>query len=94
MCYAIVQNNVAMFRRPQREKCSHSTLISPLFLHMLSEYEELLCKFPFSVQMREKSSHQKKLRTRTLSTQWSGFVVHKLKFDFVATLTDKFISLV
>ena len=37
---------------------------------------------------------RKKLRTRTLSTQWSGFVVHKFKFAVVSTLRDKFISLV
>ena len=37
---------------------------------------------------------EKKLRRRTLFTQWSGFVVHKLKFYFMSTLRDKFISLV
>ena len=41
-----------------------------------------------------KNLHQKKLRTRTLSTQWSSFVVHKLKLVFVSTLRYKFISLV
>ena len=41
-----------------------------------------------------KNLHQKKLRTRILSTQWSSFVVHKPKFLFVSTLRYKFISLV
>ena len=62
--------------------------------HILSEYGEFLCKFPYSVQMLEKSCTRKKLRTRTLSTQRSGFVVHKLRFALVSTLRDKFISLV
>ena len=44
--------------------------------------------------MREKIPTRKKLRTRTLSTQWSGIVVHKLKFVFASPLRDKFITLV
>ena len=31
---------------------------------------------------------------KALSTQLSGFVVHKLKFVFVSTVVDKFISLI
>ena len=83
-----------MFGRQLREKCSHSGLIWLVVHHILSEYGDLLCKSPYSVQMREKILTRKKLRTRTLFTQWSGFVVHKLKFVFVSTLRDKFISLV
>ena len=49
---------------------------------------------PYSVQMREKIRTRKELRTQTLSTKWSGLVVQKLKFVFVSTLRDKFISLI
>ena len=62
--------------------------------HILSEYEELFCKSPFSFQIREKNRTKKKFRTRMFSTQWSGFAVHHLKFAFVSTLRDKLIFLV
>ena len=84
-----------MFGRQLREKCLYSELAWPVLRHILSEYGNLLCKSLYSVQMRgKKFAPEKKLRTRTLFTQWSGFVVHKLKFYFMSTLRDKFISLV
>ena len=83
-----------MFRRQLREEYSHWGLVWPALRHTLSQYGDLLCKSPYSVQMREKIRTRKKLRTRALSTQWSGFVALKVKFVFVSTLRDKFISLV
>ena len=83
-----------MFRRQLREKYLRLGLVCPTLCHIPSEYGDLLCKAPYSVQMCEKKCTRKKLQTRTLSTQWSGFVVHKLKFVFVSTLRDKLISLV
>ena len=43
-----------MFWRQLREKYSHSGLVSLKLRHILSEYRDLLCKSPYSVQMREK----------------------------------------
>ena len=46
-----------MFRRPLRELC-----------HILSEYRDLLCKSPYSVQMREKFAPEKAPNTGTFYT--------------------------
>ena len=51
----------------------------PILHHILNAYRDF-CKSPYSDQLQEKICTRKKLRTWTLSTQWSGFVVHKLKF--------------
>ena len=75
-------------------KCLHSALMWTVLRHILSEFGYLFCKYPHSVQMQEKICTRKMVRTRTLSKQWSIFVVHKLKFAFVSTLRDKIISLV
>ena len=83
-----------MFLRQPRKMRLHSELVWPILPHILSEYGDLLCNSPYSVQMRENIPTRKKLLTRTLSTQWSDFLVYKLKFVFVSTLKDKFISLV
>ena len=83
-----------MFLRQLREKCLHLGLVWSVLRHILSEYGNLLCKSPYSVQMREKIRTRKKLQARTLFTQWSGFVVHKIKFVFMSILRDQFISLV
>ena len=40
--------------------------------------------------MREKTRNRKKLQSRILFTQWSGFVVSKLKIVVVSTIRDKF----
>ena len=83
-----------MFLRQLRENCFHSGLVWSVLRHILSEYGNLLCKSPYSVQMREKIRTKKKLQIRTLFTLWSGFVLHKIKFVFMSTLRDRFISLV
>ena len=49
-------NLINIEQKKLREQCSHSRLISPVFLHMLGEYGKLLCKLPFLVQIREKIS--------------------------------------
>ena len=73
-----------MFRFQLREKYLHLGV-------------DLLCTAHIQPKCR-KNLHQKKkkkkLQTWTLSTQLSGFVVHKLKFVSVSTLRDKSISLV
>ena len=43
-----------MFWHQLREKYSHSGLVWPALHHILSEYGDLLCKSPYSVQTREK----------------------------------------
>ena len=83
-----------MFKRQLHEKYLHLGLVCPTLCHIPSEYGDLLCKAPYSVQMCERNYTRKKLQTRTLSTQWLGFVVYKLQFVFVSTLRDKLISLV
>ena len=75
-------NLVNIEQKKLSKKCSHSRLISPVFLHMLSEYGKLLCKLPFLVQRREKNSHQNRLRIRTFSRQWSDLVVHIVSLVF------------
>ena len=57
-----------------REKYSHSALVRPTLRHILSENGNLLCKSPYAVKSLEKIRTRKKLRTWTLSTQWSGFI--------------------
>ena len=66
-------------------------LVWSVLCHILSEYGDLLCKSPYPVKILEKFHTREKLRTWTLSTQWSGYVVHKLKFVFASTLRDKFV---
>ena len=51
-------------------------------------------RYSYSVKTREKIRTKEILWTRALLTQWSGYVVHEIKFVFVSTLRDKFISLV
>ena len=53
-------NNEAKFWRQLREKYSHSGLVWPALRHFLSEYGDVPFKSPYSAQMREKNSHQKK----------------------------------
>ena len=51
-------------------------------------------RYPYTVKTREKIRTKEILRTRALLTQWSSHVVHEIKFVFVSTLRDKFISLI
>ena len=48
-----------MFWRQLREKYLHSGLVWSVSRHILSDYGDLLCKSPYSAQMRE-NSHKKK----------------------------------
>ena len=75
-------NLINIEQKKLREQCSHSRLISPVFLHMLGEYGKLLCKLPFLVQIQEKNQPQNRLRIRTLSTQWSDLVFHIVSLVF------------
>ena len=50
-----------------RENCQNTEFFWPLFSHILTEYEDLLRKSPYSVQIRE-NTDQKKLRIWTLFT--------------------------
>ena len=58
----------------------------------------LYSSVPINLMTLKASAHsmlQKKGNIqKALSTQLSGFVVHKLRFVFVSTVVDKFISLI
>ena len=54
------QNNLSMFWHPLSEKCLSSGLLRSVFLDLLGEYGDLVCKFPYSVQIQEKVWTRKK----------------------------------
>ena len=54
-----------MFWRQLREKCLHSGLVWPVLRHIMSQYGNLFCMSPYSVQMWEKNRTRKKLRTQS-----------------------------
>ena len=52
---------VAMFCGPLREKCPYEGLVWSVFLHILREYGDIICKSPYSVQMWEKVQARKNI---------------------------------
>ena len=56
-----------------RKKCPYSEFFWPVLSHIRTEYGEMFCISPYSVRPNGGKYGSKKLRIRTLSTQYFTF---------------------